>query len=157
MVTFKPAPPPPGAEAHWYLDVPFCWEFIGVKSDKVENFGWLAAIEELTARGFMPQSTRVGMVVDSDLGNLSDYNNRRKPFIGTHFLPPNVQLIYASADVGKENIVNKVLSVADSVSGQVLDAVISGEVAFNKTRVEHAWFEGIRIIRPNIKTFESTF
>lgn len=156
VVTFRQAPPPQGASEYWALDVPFCWEFINLRVEKPENFGWLAAVEELNHRKLVTPGMRVGMVVDSDLGNLTDYNARRKPFFENRLLPENVHLVYASADTGGESLLNRVLKVADSVSGQVLDAVASGAAAPNRQRVDSPYFEGQRIVQASVKIFEPT-
>lgn len=154
VVTFRQAPPPEGASEYWALDVPFCWEFVGLKVEKPENFGWLAALEELHHRRLVTAEMRIGMVVDSDLGNLTDYNAQRKPFFETRLLPKNVQLIYASADTRGESLLNRVLKIADSVSGQVLDAVATGIAAPNLKRVDSPYFEGQRIVQASVEIFE---
>ena len=154
VVTFWQAPPPRGQGEYWALDVPFCWEFVGLKVEKPENFGWLATLEELHHRRLVAPTMRVGMVVDSDLGNLVDYNTRRKPFFEDRLLPENVRLIYASADTGGESLLNRVLKVADSVSGQVLEAVASGAVAPNLKRADSKYFEGQRIVETSRKVSE---
>lgn len=154
VVRFRQAPPPPGSNEHWALDVPFCWEFVGLKVDRPENFGWLVALEELSHRMLVTPEMRVGMVVDSDLGNLTDYNERRKPFFANRLLPENVQLIYASADTGGESLLNRVLKVADSVSAQVLDSVASGAAAPNLKRVDNPYFEGQRIVQASVEIVE---
>jgi hypothetical protein len=154
VVTFREAPPPQGASEYWALDVPFCWEFVGLRVEKPENFGWLAALEELNHRRLVTPEMCIGMVVDSDLGNLTDYNARRKPFFENRLLPENVQLIYASADTGGESLLNRVLKVADSVSGQVLDAVATGAAAPNLKRIDSPYFEGQRIVEASVEILE---
>lgn len=151
VVTFVRAPPPPGAIEHWKLDVPFCWEFVGLKTEKRENFGWLVVLEKLNDLGIIKSTTSVGMIVDSDLGNLPDYNCRRKPVFENSFLPSNVTLIYASADSGKENLVNRVIAVADFVATQVIDALASGKTPPNNETRDNPWYDAIRLINPNLK------
>lgn len=87
---------------------------------KPENSGWhrtIQHIKEIYPESYM--TMKFGIVVDSDLGELQNYNNKTKPFIDNIFLPPNVHLIYASADVGKENIYNKMIHIADKISNQM--------------------------------------
>ena len=136
-------------QRYWKFDVPFCIEYVEIKS-KPENFGWLAALEYLNTFEIIAKGQRIGMVVDSDLGNVNDYNQRKRSVLGSYYLPANTQLLYASADAGKENVINKALAVADSVSAQCLDAVSSGTASFNPKLEDNGWFEGIRIVRPNI-------
>lgn len=154
VITFAEAPPPPGAKRYWQLDVPFCWEFIGLKTQKPENFGWLAALEEMVYRRLIASQKRIGMLVDSDLGNIGAYNAREKPFFGDVLLPNNIKLIYASADTGGESVINRVIRTADSVATQSLDAIERGEVPFNRMTNSTEWYDGIRIIRPNKETYD---
>lgn len=148
VVTLKNNLQLPETRPTWKLDVPFCWHIIGIKSDQPENFGWYAAWEQLGRDGLINPALQVGMIVDSDLGNLGDYNHRRRPYFENDLLPPNLQLIYASADSGQENLVNQALSAADSVSGQVLNAVASGAISSNLEKLENPWYESMRIVRP---------
>ncbi|MFA1624355.1 hypothetical protein ACDY96_16400 [Rhizobium mongolense] len=157
VVAFEEAPPPPGASAYWKLDVPFCWEFVDLTTEKTENFGWLAAYERLLAGGQIGAGTRVGMIVDSDLGNIPNFNDRSAPFFEDWYLPPGVQLVYASADSGGENVVNRVLQTADSVSTQALDAIARGDVEFNRCDRPSRWYAGHRMINPIAQTYELRF
>ena len=119
-----------GLTKYWQFDVPFCLEYVEIKSAP-ENFGWLAALERLRIQDLINGALRVGMVVDSDLGNIADYNHRKRPVDGSDYLPANVQLVYATGDAGKDNILNKALSLADSVASQTLRAIEDGSMPFN--------------------------
>ncbi|MBB3411910.1 hypothetical protein FHT87_005877 [Rhizobium sp. BK316] len=157
VVAFEEASPPPGASAYWKLAVPFCWEFIDLTTEKIENFGWLAAYEQLVAGGHISAGNRLGMIVDSDLGNIPNFNARSAPVFEESFLPPGVQLIYASADAGSENVVNRVLQAADAISAQALDAIARGDVEFNRCDKPTQWYAGLRIINPITQTYELWF
>ncbi|KYK43853.1 hypothetical protein A1D31_37805 [Bradyrhizobium liaoningense] len=133
----------------WKLEAPFCLEFLDI-SEKTENWGWMAAHQILREQGLIGAATRVGMIVDSDLGNLNSYNARKSPVIRGDLLPETVQLIYASSDAGRENIVNRALSTADSASGQCLDAIENGGVPFNTSNGHPPWYRAYRLIRPNV-------
>jgi hypothetical protein len=88
--------------------------------DKPENSAWHRTIqfmEECYPDEYM--SKKFGLVVDSDLGSIKEYNNKEKPIVDDVFLPPNVSLIYASSDVGKEHIYNQMISIADKISNQM--------------------------------------
>lgn len=151
VVTFQSVwvPEKNGMELFWQTNVPFCLEYINIKT-KPENFGWIAAIQHLEQFDYLKEENRIGMVVDSDLGKINDYNQRKKPIYGPDYLPERFQLIYASTDVGKENIVNKLICSADSVSKQCLKAVFSGILPFNEKPTKSEWFEGFRILRPDL-------
>jgi hypothetical protein len=140
-----------GNGTFWKFDVPFCIEFVGLKEPR-ENFGWVCACEQLWIAGKLTHQMRVGMIVDSDLGKINDFNQRKIPLFGSFRLPNGLQLLYASADSGMDNVVNKSLATADSLARQVLDAVESGRVPFNDVKVASPYYEGYRLVEPrNIK------
>jgi hypothetical protein len=134
----------------WRFDVPFCLEYVALKTAKPENFGWLAAFEQLTKRGHIDNDRRVGMIVDSDLGSIRDYNERMRRVDGIDYLPKQVTLIYATSDTPNENVANEALSLADSVATQCLDAVASGRLPFNRKPSKNPLFEGLRLVAPNV-------
>jgi hypothetical protein len=146
IVQFVDAPPPVGSSQYWKLDVPFCLEFVGLRVEKPENFGWLAALSRLLQAGLVAPTTRVGVVVDSDLGKLNDYNSGSAAFFEDRLLPGTVKLIYASADTGGESLLNRVLKVADSVSSQVLDAVAAGRSPPNRKNNPTKYYDGMRVV-----------
>lgn len=151
IVTFQTVwvPEKEGLQKYWQHDVPFCLEYIEIKS-KPENFGWIAAIQHMEKFNKINNQMRIGIVVDSDLGNIKDYNARKKPVDGPDYLPKHIQLIYASSDAGKENIVNISLALADSVSSQCIQALETGAVPFNTKALDNGWFESLRIINPKL-------
>ncbi|MFC7379810.1 hypothetical protein [Brevundimonas sp. GCM10030266] len=143
-------PGPKGLEETWRFDVPFCLEYLDLKVPP-ENFGWLAAILQLRQIGFLRPAHRIGVVVDSDLGNLRAYNERTKPVLNEQFLMSNVTLIYASADTGKENMINQALGIADTAASQCLKGLETGIIPMI-TRIEpNAFYDGHRVIDVNAK------
>ena len=66
---------------------------------------------------------RVGLIVDSDLGNLSDFNKRVKPVSDEFYLPTNFELIYAS-DRANDNILNEVIITCHSISKDILEIFV---------------------------------
>lgn len=105
-------------------------------------------LQHFWEQGIIDGRKRAGVVVDSDLGNINDYNHRRKPVFETTHLRPNTQLIYASADTGKDSILNKTLDAADSAATLLLNEVKKGLTPFNDEQVDSPWYEGVRIIAP---------
>jgi hypothetical protein len=138
-----------GREEGWRFDLPFCLEYGGLNVDKPENFGWLAALTTLADEGHLHPDQRVGLIVDSDLGNLPAYNERSKPIGGGHFLPPGVTLLYASADSGKENMINRALGMADAASSRILAALDAGIVAMPTKPSSSRFFDTYRYIKTN--------
>jgi len=129
-----------GLKSYWQHAVPFCLEYVELRSNP-ENFGWMAALEKLKKHGLIQAGMRVGMIVDSDLGKLKSYNQRKEPVDLGDFLPEGVQLIYATADGGKESIVNVTLGLADTVASQIFAKLEAGDVPFNPTVGNSPHFE----------------
>ena len=67
---------------------------------KIEPYSWRELILELSKT--IPTDKKVGIVVDSELGNHDEYNNRTIPICGEWYLPENYSLIYATANVTDE-------------------------------------------------------
>lgn len=63
---------------------------------KMEPVTWQKAIK-IIQKEESPDA-KIGIVVDSELGNLEAYNDRKLPINGDWMLPENFTLIYASAD-----------------------------------------------------------
>lgn len=135
----------------WNIDVPLAIEFQDIKVSNPENMRWLAAFEQLISIGKISTNQRIGMIVDSDLGNLNDYNHQRKPVFQNFLLPPNLTLIYASADTGKDSILNQALSIADSIATQTIFAVETGVIKMNDEVIDSEFYKGIRFIFPKSK------
>lgn len=81
---------------------------------------WVAIIEALSpkVRGMM------ALVVDSELGDLPLFNARAKPIFENFYLPPNVQLIYASAERDSSSPLNKAMKMCDDDANAILDVVL---------------------------------
>jgi hypothetical protein len=131
------------AKKYWQWFTPFCMEFLEVKS-KPENLGWMMLIDYITSplRDFFKK--RIGIIVDSDLGKLNQYNLRKSPIYEEVLLPKNIQLIYASSDVGRDLFPNQMLKLADRASARCLNALESGHIPFNSERIEGAPYLGYR-------------
>lgn len=106
-------------------------ESVGNRHEKPEDLAWIYVFQQFWEQGMIDGRKRAGIVVDSNLGNINDYNHRRRPVFETTQLPPKTQLIYASADTRKDCIVNWPLSIADAAATQMLDAAEKGPASFN--------------------------
>jgi hypothetical protein len=93
------------------------------ESEKIENRNWRQLIEFiLRHRNYYPQQ-RIGLVVDSDLGNLKDYNKRTKPLCDNFYLPDNFELIFAS-DKAADSILNSAIKICHNTSIKVLPDLV---------------------------------
>jgi hypothetical protein len=124
---------------------PFCLEFVDVVGDP-ERIGWLMAFRELRDRCFLAADARVGLIVDSSLGDIPALNAREAPICEGFFLPQGVQLIYASSDVGPEYGANKLIQMADRAARQVLDYLAAGKAPLNRNFLHRFPFKAYRRI-----------
>ena len=136
------------AKRYWQFFTPFCMEFTEVKS-KPENLAWMMLIDYLTSPSKHMLNKRIGLIVDSDLGNLNQYNLRISPIYERFFLPKNIQLIYASSDVGREFFPNQMLKLADKASNMCLKALEAGDIPFNTEKMEGMPYRGYRLLLSN--------
>lgn len=85
---------------------------------KSEPIGWHLAI----TRSIHPlmQHSRIGMIVDSELGQHIDINAGREPYYATSHLPPNLKFLYASSD-GSATSANEMIQSCDTGAKAVLN------------------------------------
>ena len=98
------------------IKIPFIARF---NSSKPENENWINVIELIKNKCGCPDERKVGIIVDSDLGNIPDYNNRKKPILGDYYLPENFELIFASDKVS-DNLFNKMIKLSHKLSKEFL-------------------------------------
>lgn len=89
---------------------------------KPEIGGWLDLIERVN----LDPALKVGIVVDSELGDIPRYNLRTMPLAPGIYLPENVELIYASSDQDKNIPFNFLIAKCD-VDARLLIGKISAE------------------------------
>jgi len=66
---------------------------------------------------------RVGIVVDSELDALTEWNARTRPLYGDALLPVNFGLVYASADKRRDSQLNNIMSCCDRLASDMMDKV----------------------------------
>ena len=87
---------------------------------KIENVAWCILIQELMAdMEKIDESYKIGLVVDSDLGNFDNFQSRKEPIIDDFFLPECISLIYAGSDSGGEFLLNKAIKASDKWSNEI--------------------------------------
>ena len=99
-----------------------CLEFRNIQG-KPENIAWKRTVEMVMANPSYDKSKNMGIVIDSDLSNIPDYNARRKPIVDDFYLPVNVELLYASADAGREYLPNKLISLCDKEAKELINYI----------------------------------
>ncbi|OJW83175.1 MAG: hypothetical protein BGO69_18850 [Bacteroidetes bacterium 46-16] len=91
--------------------------------EKYENKNWARVIKFICSHPKYNPKHRVGIVVDSDLGLLPDYNQRTKPFFENIFLPENFQFIYAS-DKANDTVLNTIIRSCHKLSNEILKNLV---------------------------------
>jgi hypothetical protein len=94
-----------------------------VKNDGsvTEKIAWVELIQSILKDKNYKSDFVIGIIVDSDYGNISKYNKRELPLINGYYLPPSFELIYASTDSGRENFVNQLISECDRQATQIIN------------------------------------
>jgi hypothetical protein len=85
-----------------------------------EKIGWVIGLKELYASEILKTHWRVAVIVDAFAGELEALNGGTE-IIGGYSLPPNVHLVYASADTAQLHAVNKCIRMADRISATVME------------------------------------
>ena len=94
---------------------------------KPEIGGWLDVIERIN----LDPALKVGLVVDSELGDIPRYNLRTTPLAPGIYLPENVELIYASSERDKTLPFNFLIAKCDA------DAkLLIGKILADQTRLQ---------------------
>lgn len=89
---------------------------------KIETVTWMEVIKKLQDK--IPENKKVGIVIDSELGNLEGYNNHTIPIFGQWYLPENYTFMYATADATDEWC-NKIIKQCDKSASQRLKEVVA--------------------------------
>jgi hypothetical protein len=96
-----------------------------------ESWFWQVAIEEGIKKLYPKYSEelRIGLVVDSNVGNLEQLNSRELAIHEDYFLPKNLTLIYASADTGTDYVLNKLIKICDREAELQLNLIEKGMIS----------------------------
>jgi hypothetical protein len=95
------------------------------KIENAEKTNWIRFIKDIQLKPTYSSKHYFGIIVDSDLGHLSEINKREVPILDNFYLPQNIQLIYASADKKNDTFLNEAISFCDKIAKQVLDALLN--------------------------------
>lgn len=87
-----------------------------------ERHAWKLFIEEILQIQKL-HDKQIGLVVDSELGHIKDFNSREKCIIDSFYLPENFKLIYASADKN-DTVLNWAIKQCDIAAGEILNYTI---------------------------------
>lgn len=102
--------------------IKYFMEFRSIKQ-KAENIAWMTFIQRLISETPNLPQLKIGLIVDSDLGNIPAFNNQSLPIYADFYLPQNIELIYASADK-KGHLVNWLISICDKEAKYLINDIL---------------------------------
>jgi hypothetical protein len=87
---------------------------------KPELIGWLDVISRINT----DPSLKLGLVVDSELSLIPEFNLRRVPIADGIFLPQNIELVYASSDRDRNVPFNFLIAKCDEYASLLIDKIM---------------------------------
>lgn len=99
--------------------------FCTSSTENPERFGWWDIIERFIRSPYYESNKCYGLVVDSDLSDLSRINMGTASVWRENYLPNGFQVLYASADCGQESYINQEIRLYDKRSKRILSQIIS--------------------------------
>jgi len=87
---------------------------------KPERFAWCEFIKLIVKGDSYIGNDTFGIIVDSELGEISEINSRKIPLYKDYYLPERMYLIYASADKS-ETVQNYIINKCDQLATDRLD------------------------------------
>ena len=120
------------AEPHFEVPMPYLrlgavgsFEFRNVTCEP-ERLGWMQALESIRRSPGYSASRKFLLLVDSQLGDLPAINARTQPILDDYLLPEGFTLAYASADTGREYVVNQLMHECDKLAKDMLRRIGEG-------------------------------
>lgn len=106
----------PTEKGHKFHYIPVNRPFvIRGNSEKPENQNWMNLLKFITNHKNHNPNFKIGIIVDSDLGNISSFNQREKPIFEDYYLPDNCELIFAS-DAANDSFLNQAIKKCHSLA-----------------------------------------
>ena len=87
---------------------------------KPELIGWLDVIARINT----DPSLKLGLVVDSELGMIPEFNLRKAPIADGILLPENIELVYASSDHDKNVPFNFLMAKCDADASLLINKIM---------------------------------
>ena len=119
-----PNPQPNGRiQMAFHFNLYTIFQYEGLSAGEAEKRAVADLVDSIQKHPSYRPTQRIAIVTDHDLGSHIMINARDKPLWGRGMLPPNFTLVYASADGGKENVLNRAMALCDSTATEVLQKV----------------------------------
>lgn len=91
--------------------------------EKPELIALIDVIDMIISNPTFNRNWKIGIVIDTELDKLLKINNREIPIYYDCFLPEEIELIYASAEVGKEYLPNIMINQCDKEAKKILNEI----------------------------------
>jgi hypothetical protein len=93
-------------------------EFLNLTYDK-EQYGWYKLLRMIQFSKAHQLHNKIGLIVDSHLLLIDQINLGRVSIIPGFYLPKDIELIFASSDIGGDSPANKAISTVDKFSSEL--------------------------------------
>lgn len=104
----------------------FIFEFFGVPDDEnPEMLAILKLANDILATEPNSHDSHIWFINDSDLAKHQDFSTQTLPIYGSHFLPNQFRIVYASSDTGADAI-NQLFKIADGKAKEYLNKIKNG-------------------------------
>lgn len=107
----------------------YCYE--NLEPGTAEKVSLVKLIKNIQNDTFYNAEYKIAIVTDHGLENIEKINKRDLPIIDNEYLPLNFDILYASVDVGKEYLLNKLIADCDREANNLFEKILSGEVILN--------------------------
>ncbi len=104
----------------------YCYE--NIEPGTAEKVSLVNLIKNIQNYPFYLSENKIAIVTDHGLENIEKINKRDLPIIDNEYLPLNFDILYASADVGKEYLLNKLIADCDREANNFFKKILTGEV-----------------------------
>lgn len=107
-------------------------EFHGLHDINPELAGWATVIDLIRTSPDYDPSWSIGLVGDTELGQMSGFNERLTPIAGSTVMPHNFRMHYAGDATG-DTILNRAVRVCDDLSRRATKEMLSGPSLHRRT------------------------
>jgi hypothetical protein len=111
-----------------------------------ECIGWHLLIDYIVNNQAYNPKQRIGIAVDSELGNLKSINSRELPYYYKYYLPENIQLLYAF-EKGKDYLINTMLSYCHRAAKKAVRLYKENGIKLNCRKNGDCNFRGFRHLK----------
>ncbi len=109
-----------------------------------ECVGWHLLIQHIIKKSTYNLKHRITIAVDSELNLHEKINSLEIPYYSKYYLPNNMQIMYTSADTGKEFLANQMISYCDKMASELIKYFKDKKIKLNPHNNGNHLFRGFR-------------